>query len=107
MPCIFCQIAAGERPATFVYQDDQVVAFRDVNPAAPVHILIIPREHISGPLDFESSKASLAGHLIAVAAQIARQEGVSEEGYRLVINREKTAANPCFMSTFTSSPDAT
>lgn len=87
MNCIFCQIASGERAARMVYEDDQAVAFHDINPQAPVHILIIPRQHITGPLDVDGSAEQVMGHLVAVAAQIARQQGVAEDGYRLVLNQ--------------------
>jgi histidine triad (HIT) family protein len=87
MSCVFCQIIAGQRPAEMVYEDDQAVAFRDIHPQAPVHILIVPREHIIAPLDFDESDATLAGHLVLVAAQVARQEGIAADGYRLVLNQ--------------------
>ncbi len=96
MACIFCQIVTGKRPAAIVYQDDQVVAFRDAIPVAPLHILIVPCEHIAGPLDFDSSNASLAGHLITVAALVARQEGVAAEGYRLVLNQGSSGGQSVF-----------
>ena len=85
--CIFCKIVRGEIPATTVYQDDQVVAFRDINPAAPTHILVIPREHIGSAAEVDASNAALAGYLVQVAAQIAKQEKlVDGGGYRLVTN---------------------
>lgn len=87
MPCVFCQIAAGQAPATIVYEDDRAVAFRDISPQAPVHILIVPREHISGPLEVTDANAALVGHLVAVAARVAQQEGLAGDGYRLVLNQ--------------------
>lgn len=87
MNCIFCRIASGEIESNTVYQDDQVVAFRDLNPQAPTHILVIPREHIGGPGDIDQTKEQIAGHLIAVASKIAQQEGIANEGYRLVLNQ--------------------
>ena len=87
MACIFCRIAARDLPATIVYEDDQVIAFRDMQPQAPTHILIIPKEHISGPVDLDDSKALLAGKLIAVAGVIAQQEKIATDGYRLVLNQ--------------------
>ncbi len=82
--CIFCKIAAGEIPAEIVYQDDEVVAFRDINPQAPVHILVIPRAHLGSVAELQPDPAP--GHMIQVAAQIACQEGIEGTGYRLVFN---------------------
>ena len=84
--CIFCMIARGEIPATVVYQDEQVVAFRDINPGAPTHVLIIPREHIGSAAEVDASNAALAGYLVQIAAQVAKQENLVENGYRLVTN---------------------
>jgi len=86
MDCIFCKIVAGEIPSNILYQDDRVIAFRDINPLAPVHILIIPKEHIPSLTDLSEGQASLIGQMVMVANQLATQEGVSEKGYRLVIN---------------------
>lgn len=84
--CIFCQIANGQIESDIVYQDELVVAFRDLNPQAPTHILLIPRQHI-GSLDTAGDEpVQLLGHLALVAAQVARQEGIAEGGYRLVTN---------------------
>jgi histidine triad (HIT) family protein len=96
MPCLFCQIAAGERPARIVFEDDQAVAFRDINPQAPVHILVVPRSHITAPLDIDSSNEQLIGHLVAVAAQVARQENIAEDGYRLVLNQGRNGGQSVF-----------
>lgn len=84
--CIFCKIIHGEAPATFFYQDEQVVAFQDIAPRAPVHILIVPRLHIRSAAEVTEENAALVGHLIAVAARLAREQGVAESGYRLVTN---------------------
>ncbi len=86
MSCIFCQIATGKIDSEIVYQDEQVVAFRDLNPQAPVHILIIPREHITNLDGASAANAALLGHCALVAAEIARAEGFAEGGYRLVTN---------------------
>jgi len=86
MSCIFCQIAAGEIDSAIVYRDGQVVAFRDLNPQAPTHILIIPIPHIENLADASDEEAGLLGHCNLVAAQIAREEGIAEDGYRLVTN---------------------
>jgi histidine triad (HIT) family protein len=84
--CLFCRIAAGEVPATRVHEDDLVVAIRDVAPRAPTHILLMPREHIASAVDLTDADAPVIGRLFAAAAQIARREGIAENGYRLVSN---------------------
>jgi histidine triad (HIT) family protein len=83
---VFGKIARGEISADIVYQDDEVVAFRDLNPQAPVHILIIPRKPIATLNDVAVEDAPLVGRLFQVAAQVAAQEGIAEQGYRTVIN---------------------
>lgn len=84
--CIFCKIVSGEIPSTQVYKDEKVTAFRDINPAAPTHILIIPDRHIPSVNDLTINEEQLMGHLFTVARQIAFQEGIAESGYRLIIN---------------------
>ncbi|MCG5534982.1 histidine triad nucleotide-binding protein [Ectothiorhodospira mobilis] len=84
--CIFCRIAQGEIPSDTVYEDDEVLAFRDLNPQAPVHILVIPKRHIATLNDLSAEDAGLVGRLHWVAAQLARQEGIAEDGYRTVLN---------------------
>ncbi len=84
--CLFCKIASGVIPGDLVYQDDEIVAFRDINPQAPVHILIIPREHIPAVDCLEDRQAELIGRLFCKARDIARQEGIEAGGYRLVVN---------------------
>jgi histidine triad (HIT) family protein len=84
--CLFCKIAAGTIPAKVVYQDDQVVAFRDINPAAPTHILLIPRRHVTGLGDVQAADGALLGALLLAASRLARDEGVAEGGYRVVTN---------------------
>jgi histidine triad (HIT) family protein len=84
--CLFCRIAADEIPSTKVYEDDLVVAFRDIAPRAPTHILVIPRDHIPSAADLTEDHAPLLGRLFAVTARIARDEGIAEGGYRLVSN---------------------
>ena len=86
MDCIFCHIVSGKIPSDIVYQDEKVIAFRDINPQSPVHILIIPREHFTCLTDITEKEASLMGHMVVVANQLARDEGISGTGYRLVIN---------------------
>jgi len=85
--CIFCSIAAKDTPAEFVYQDDQVVAIKDANPQAPVHILVIPREHNLESLnDLSKLDLTLMGHLLYTTAKVANQMEIAETGYRVVIN---------------------
>lgn len=84
--CIFCRIAEGEVPATIVHQDDKVVAFRDLNPKAPTHVLLVPRKHVSSMLKLCAEDDSLTGHLVRIAAQVAATEGIAETGFRLVAN---------------------
>src|SRR5665647_941519 len=91
MACIFCKIAAGEIIANIVYQDGNVVAFRDTNPQAPVHILVIPREHIPSLTELQPSQSPLMGELVETAVMLAEREGVDQSGYRLVLNAGKDA----------------
>lgn len=83
---IFAQIAAGEVPAKIVYEDDRAVAFRDINPQAPVHVLVIPRREIARIGETKPEDEALLGHLLWVATEVARREGIATSGYRLVIN---------------------
>lgn len=86
MDCLFCKIVAGDIPSAKVYEDDKVYAFRDIEPQAPVHILIIPKEHISSANELTEENASIVGHIFAVAAKIAKDEGIADGGYRIVNN---------------------
>ena len=86
MDCLFCKIAAGEIPSTKVYEDDLVYAFRDIEPQAPVHVLIIPKQHISSANEINDENCAIVGHIFKVAAEIAKNEGIAEEGYRIVTN---------------------
>ncbi len=86
MSCVFCKILSGESPANIIYKDDRVTAFRDIHPIAHTHILIIPNQHISSVNDLEAGDESLVGHMVLTARQLAFQEGVAENGYRLMIN---------------------
>lgn len=86
MDCIFCQIASGKIPSDIVYQDKEILAFRDINPKAPVHILIIPKKHIASLDQLSQSDTALVGRMVAVASRLAKDEGVAEKGYRLAIN---------------------
>jgi histidine triad (HIT) family protein len=84
--CIFCAIVGGKAPADIVYEDDLSIAFRDIKPQAPVHILVIPKSHIRTIVESAEEDKSLLGHLIYVANSIAKKEGISQRGFRLVIN---------------------
>ena len=84
--CLFCRIAAGELPADRVHEDDLVVAIRDVNPVAPVHLLLMPRAHIESAADLGEADGPTLGRLFAVGARLAREAGLPERGYRLVSN---------------------
>ena len=94
--CLFCKIANGETPATIIHEDDQLVAFEDVNPQAPFHVLIIPRRHISTLNDVRESDAALVGALITRAAQIAKNQGHAQDGYRTVFNCNRGAGQTVF-----------
>lgn len=84
--CVFCKILDGEAPASIVYKDELVTAFRDIHPVAPTHILIIPNKHITSVNDISSQDEPVLGHLFTIAKKIAAQEGISESGYRLIVN---------------------
>ena len=85
MDCLFCKIIAGEIPSTKVYEDDKILAFRDIAPQAPTHILVIPKEHIGGVDELNENNAAVVSHIFAKIAEIAKQEGL-ENGYRVVSN---------------------
>jgi histidine triad (HIT) family protein len=84
--CIFCKIVQGIIPSAIVFKDEQITAFRDVNPQAPVHILIVPNKHVDGVLELEDSDAPLVARCVLAANDIARREGFAANGYRLVVN---------------------
>jgi len=84
--CVFCKIINKEMPADIVYQDEEILAFKDINPVAPVHILIIPKKHIPSVNHMELQDKELIGKLFLVAQKIARDQGVAEKGYRLAFN---------------------
>ena len=84
--CIFCRIAAGQIPSAKVYEDDDAFAFRDINAQAPTHVLLIPKKHIASLSEASAEDQALLGHLMCLAPQIARQEGVSDSGFRVVVN---------------------
>ncbi|HSG98284.1 MAG TPA: histidine triad nucleotide-binding protein [Woeseiaceae bacterium] len=96
MDCLFCKILAGEIPAELVYESDTAVAFRDINPQAPTHVLVIPRKHIATINDLEDDDHALIGSLYAAAKEIAAQEGIAEDGYRAVMNCNEGAGQTVF-----------
>jgi histidine triad (HIT) family protein len=96
MDCLFCRIVAGEVPADTVFQDERCLAFRDTNPQAPVHVLVVPREHIESLDDAAQRDEALLGHLLRVAARVANEQGLSESGYRTVINTGAGAGQSVF-----------
>jgi len=95
-PCIFCKIRDGELPARKVYEDDLAVAFEDVSPRAPTHVLVIPRKHIPTLNDLAVEDEPLIGHLLAVGAAIARERGHAERGWRAVLNCNREAGQTVF-----------
>ena len=84
--CLFCRIARKEIPASIVYEDDEILAFKDINPSAPVHILIIPNKHLAGLYEMGEDDISLVGRINLIAKKIADEQGIGESGYRLVTN---------------------
>lgn len=86
MDCVFCRIVAGEIPADIVYQDKELLAFRDINPQAPTHILIVPKSHIASLADLTAKHQGLMGRIILLARDLAEKEGISERGYRLSVS---------------------
>ncbi len=96
MNCLFCKIIEGTIPADIVYQDDDVLAFRDINPQAPTHILCIPRKHVSTTNDLTVEDEALAGKLLLTATKLAKQLGFAEDGYRLVMNCNGHAGQTVF-----------
>ncbi len=94
--CLFCRIVAGEIPAQMIYEDNECLAFRDINPQAPWHALVIPRRHIESLSAAEEGDATLLGQLLRAAARIAHEEGVAAGGYRTVINTGANAGQSVF-----------
>jgi histidine triad (HIT) family protein len=96
MNCLFCRIVAGEIPSDTVYSDERCIAFRDTNPQAPVHVLVVPRDHIESLDDASQKDEAALGHLLRVAARVANEQGLSESGYRTVINTGAGAGQSVF-----------
>lgn len=94
--CLFCKMVSGDIQPNVVYEDDDVLAFRDLNPQAPTHILVIPKRHISTLNDLESGDEALMGNLVLTAARIAEKEGIAEAGYRTLLNCNAEAGQTVF-----------
>ena len=94
--CLFCKIVAGQIPANIVFQDDHVVAFKDITPRAPTHVLIVPRRHIASLNDLGAGDDGPVGEMVRAAATIARAEGLSDRGYRTVFNCNADAGQTVF-----------
>ena len=94
--CLFCGIVEGTVKGDVVYQDDSVVAFRDIRPQAPVHILIIPRQHIASLLDSGLENKEMTGHVFQVAVKLAREQGIAQSGFRVVVNCGSDAGQTVF-----------
>jgi histidine triad (HIT) family protein len=96
MSCLFCKIVAGEIPAKRVHEDDELVAFEDIKPEAPVHVLIIPKRHIATLNDVQASDDQLVGSMMRRAALIAAERGINDSGYRTVMNCNSQAGQTVF-----------
>lgn len=94
--CLFCGIVEGTIKGDIVYQDDSIVAFRDIRPQAPVHILIIPRQHIASLLDLERENEEMTGHIFQLAVKLAREQGLAKGGFRVVVNCGADAGQTVF-----------
>ena len=89
--CLFCKIVKGEIPSSKVYEDKEILAFKDINPAAPIHILVIPKKHIASLADMEKEDEQVVGRIYGVINQIAEEQGVKQNGYRVIVNCGKDA----------------
>lgn len=96
MSCLFCQICSGTIPATIVYQDEHVLAFNDINPQAPTHVLIIPKQHIATLNDLTSAEQLLIGHMAITAKHLAQEFNIAEQGYRTIMNCNAGAGQTVF-----------
>ena len=94
--CIFCKIANGDIPADIVYQDEQVVGFRDLNPQAPTHVLVIPKKHIATLNDLLPEDEEIVGRMVGAAREIAMREGIADAGYRTVFNCNEQGGQTVF-----------
>ena len=96
MDCLFCKIISGEIPSEKVYEDEYVYAFNDISQTAPIHVLIVPKKHISTINDIEDQDAELIGRIYLAAKKIAKEKGIDEEGYRVITNCNKMAGQTVF-----------
>lgn len=94
--CLFCKIISKEIPAEIVYEDDRTLAFKDIRPAAPAHILVIPKKHIPTLVDLQAEDTELMGHIVFTASRLADKLGLSEEGFRLVSNCKEAGGQTVF-----------
>lgn len=94
--CVFCRIVARQAKGDIVFQDEQVTAFHDSHPVAPTHILLVPNRHIQSVNDLEPQDEGLVGHMVIVASRLAKQEGIHQSGYRLIINSGRDANQRVF-----------
>ncbi len=94
--CIFCKIINKEIPASIVFEDEKMIAFNDINSQAPIHILLIPREHFASLNDIPKEKKNILSHLLLKARQIAQEKGIAEKGYRIVLNTAKDSGQEVF-----------
>jgi histidine triad (HIT) family protein len=94
--CLFCKIIGGQIPGNIVFQDDQVLAFKDINPQAPLHVLIVPRRHIASLNDLTPADDAVVGALVRAAAALANEHGYAERGYRTVFNTNREAGQTVF-----------
>lgn len=94
--CLFCKISAKKIPSKIFYEDEKMVAFEDINPQAPVHLLLIPRKHISGPLDLTPEDREEISHLFLTLPKLAREKGIAERGFRTVVNSGRDAGQTVF-----------
>jgi len=94
--CLFCRIVEKKIPAKIVFEDGLALAFEDLNPQAPVHVLVVPKKHLPTLNDLKEPDEATAGHLLAVAARVARERGVAETGYRIVVNTNRDAMQSVF-----------
>ncbi|GAB4304220.1 MAG: histidine triad nucleotide-binding protein [Desulfuromonadia bacterium] len=94
--CIFCRIVSGEIPARKVYEDDQLIAFDDIAPTAPVHLLVIPKRHLVSLLDLTEADDALVGKIHRIAATLARERGIDQSGFRVVVNTNRDGGQSVF-----------
>jgi histidine triad (HIT) family protein len=94
--CLFCKIAAGQIPATIVFQDDHIAAFKDITPRAPTHVLVVPRRHIASLNELGPGDDALVGEMVRAAASIAKEQGLADRGYRTVFNCNADAGQTVF-----------